>query len=80
MTVKRVRHIGIVVSNLNKSEKAFKDLFGAKTITPIINLVNKYLYKIIIASKVSSYNHLSICKQEIRSQVHVTTIVQGRMV
>ena len=37
MTVERIRHIGIVVSNLARSEKAFKDLFGAKTITPIIN-------------------------------------------
>ena len=58
MTVERIRHIGIVVSNLAKSEKAFKDLFGAKTITPIINNRGKYIDKLVGLRNVYSKEYM----------------------
>jgi hypothetical protein len=43
MSVKRIRHIGIVVSNLNKSVKALKSLLGAKVITKLITNKGPYI-------------------------------------
>jgi catechol 2,3-dioxygenase-like lactoylglutathione lyase family enzyme len=43
MSVKRIRHIGIVVSNLNKSVEALKSLLGAKVITNLITNKGSYI-------------------------------------
>ena len=76
MTVKRVRHIGIVVSNLNKSEKAFKDLFGAKTITPIIKNKGKYINNLVGLRNV--YSKVKLLKLKDNSRLELLEYVSPK--
>ena len=76
MTVERIRHIGIVVSNLARSEKAFKDLFGAKTITPIINNRGKYIDKLVGLRNV--YSKVKLLKLKDNSRLELLEYVSPK--
>ena len=76
MTVERIRHIGIVVSNLARSEKAFKDLFGAKTITPIISNKGKYIDKLVGLRNV--YSKVKLLKLKDNSRLELLEYVSPK--
>lgn len=76
MTVKRVRHIGIVVSNLNKSIEAMKYLFGAKVITPLIVNQGTYIEKLVGIK--GAYSRVKLLKLKDNSRIELLEYVKPK--